>query len=171
MQSNISLRALPFSDRRTYMLAALFIAGNILLPRLCHLIPAGGATWLPIYFFTLVGAYLYGWRTGVLVAIASPLLNSMLWGMPAAAMLPAILMKSTLLALIAGSAAARLRRATLGAVCCVVFLYQVLGTLGEWAMCGSIYTACQDFRMGIPGMLLQIFGGTAVIRLMARYGR
>ena len=31
---------------------------------LFHLIPRGGITWLPIYFFTSVGAYKYGWNIG-----------------------------------------------------------------------------------------------------------
>ena len=89
---------LPYSEIKTYWTAALFIVGNILLPQLCHLLPQGGTTWLPIYFFTLVGAYKYGWRAGLLVALASPLANSALFGMPAPAVLPAILLKSVLLA-------------------------------------------------------------------------
>ena len=102
MENKIRLYALPFSDIKTYMIAAIFIAGNIILPQLCHLIPQGGVTLLPIYFFTLVGAYKYGWKAGLLTATASPLINSLLFGMPAAAVLPAILLKSTLLAIIAG---------------------------------------------------------------------
>ncbi len=55
-----------FTDVRTYMYAVIFLLGNIMLPQLCHLVPGAGATWLPIYFFTLVGAYLMGWRVGCL---------------------------------------------------------------------------------------------------------
>ena len=45
----------------------------------------------------------------------------------------------------------------------VVLAYQAVGTLGEWAMAGDFFTAAQDFRIGLPGMLLQIFGGWIVI--------
>lgn len=67
----VKLYALQYNSAKTYLVAALFILGNIVLPQLCHLIPQGGVTWLPIYFFTLVGAYKYGWRVGLLTALAS----------------------------------------------------------------------------------------------------
>ena len=76
----VKLYSLDYSNARTYLMAALFIAGNMALPQLFHLIPQGGITWLPIYFFT----------------------------------------------------------------------------------------AIQDFRIGIPGMLLQIFGGYIVLKLMTK---
>ena len=42
------------------------------------------------------------------------------------------------------------------------------GTLGEWALTGSFHAAVQDFRIGLPGMLLQIFGGWAFINFIIR---
>ena len=44
--------------------------------------------------------------------------------------------------------------------------YQAIGTLGEWIIKGDFILACQDFRIGIPGMLLQILGGWIVINLL-----
>ena len=127
---------------------------------------AGGATWLPIYFFTLVAAYKFGWRVGLITAVASPLLNSVLFGMPPAAALPAILLKSVLLAVISGAVASRKAGASLPALVAVVLAYQVTGCLGEWIMKADFVAACQDFRIGIPGMLLQIIGGWALINYM-----
>lgn len=171
MQATIQTQTLSFRTARTYLLAAVFIAGNIVVPQLFHLVPQGGATWLPIYFFTLVGACLYGWRVGMLAALASPLVNSLLFGMPPVAALPAITLKSALLAAAAGLAVYRYGKVTLGLLFAVVLGYQVLGTLGEWAIKGDFYLACQDFRTGIPGMLLQIFGGRLVIGLLSRSRR
>ena len=51
MQTTVKLYSLSYSNVKTYMVAALFIAGNIILPQLCHLIPQGGMILLPIYFF------------------------------------------------------------------------------------------------------------------------
>ena len=166
--SSVKLYSLEYRQAKTYWIAALFMLGNLLLPQLCHLVPQGGMRWLPIYLFTLIGAYKYGWHVGLLTAVASPLLNSALFGMPAAAALPAILLKSTLLALIAGFAAARFRRASLPLFAAVVLAYQTVGTLGEWALSGSLYAAAQDFRIGIPGMLLQVFGGWAAVNYLIR---
>lgn len=88
--------------------------------------------------------------------------------MPLPAMLPAIVLKSLLLAGAAGFAAARFRRASLPLLAAVVLAYQLVGSLGEWALTGSLLAAAQDFRIGLPGMLLQIFGGWAVIHLVIR---
>lgn len=167
MQDAVKLHSLEYDDARTYLAASLFVLGNIAAPQLFHLLPQGGVTWLPIYFFTLAGAYKYGWRVGLLTAVASPLANSWLFGMPPVAGLPAILLKSVLLALFAGLAAARFRRTTLPLLCAVVLAYQAVGTLGEWAMKGSFLLAAQDFRIGLPGMLLQVFGGWVFLNKIA----
>lgn len=166
--STLKLYTLDYAQRRTYLLAALFVAGNLLLPQLCHLAPLGGVRWLPIYFFTLVGAYKYGWRLGLLTALASPLLNAALFGMPPVAALPAILLKSVLLALFAGWAAARYRKASLPLLLGVVLAYQTVGTLGEWVLKGDLLAAAQDFRIGLPGMALQVLGGYLVINRLLR---
>lgn len=163
MEKTIKLYTLTYSKAKTYWMALLFVAGNIALPQLCHLVPQGGLTWLPIYFFTLVGAYKYGWKVGLLTAIASPITNSLLFGMPAQTMLPAILMKSALLAFAAGWMAQRTQRVTLLSLLGVVLVYQMAGTLGEWLMTGSLHAALQDFRIGLPGMALQVIGGYAVL--------
>lgn len=168
ISTTVNLYTTDFRQARTYRAAALFVAGNILLPQLCHLFSMGGPTWLPIYFFTLVGAYKYGWRTGLLTAIASPAANALLFGMPAAAALPAILLKSVVLALVAGWTAARFRRASLLLLAGVVAAYQTVGTLGGWVLTGDFYAAMQDFRIGLPGMLVQLFGGWALINFVIR---
>ena len=159
------LYSLPYTQARTYVAAGLFVIGNILLPQLFHLVPDGGKIWLPIYFFTLVGAYKYGWRVGLLTALLSPLVNSWLFGMPAPAVLPAILLKSVLLAIAAGVVSARSGKVTLLTTLLVVVSYQALGTLGEWIITSSADVALQDARIALPGMLLQIFGATALLRL------
>lgn len=164
MERSVRLHSLSFGSVRTYLTALLLIAGNVALPQLFHMVPQGGLTWLPIYFFTLVGAWIYGWRVGVLTALLSPVVNSLLFAMPSVAALPAIMLKSTLLAVFAGYAASRSRRVSLPALAAVVLAYQCVGTLGEWMLKGDFILACQDFRIGVPGMLLQIFGGMLIIR-------
>lgn len=161
---NVKLYALDYSDAKTYLAASLFVLGNIALPQLFHLVPQGGVTWLPIYFFTLIGAYKFGWKVGLLTAVLSPVLNSWLFGMPLPAVLPAILLKSVLLAIAAGWTAHRYQRVSLPILLAVVLFYQIAGTLGEWAMVGNFFSAAQDFRIGVPGMLLQVVGGYLLLK-------
>ena len=168
MESSAKLYALKYTNVNTYLFALLFIVGNILLPQVCHLAYLGGPTWLPIYFFTLIGAYKYGMRVGLLTALLSPVINSWLFGMPALAVLPAILVKSVLLALAAGFMAQRLKRVTLWSLLAVVLPYQGVGSLVEWGLVHDFVAAMQDFRIGIPGMLLQVFGGYGLLKWMAK---
>ena len=65
----ITTYSLTLKDTKTYLFSSLFILGNILLPQICHLIPQGGLIFLPIYFFTLIGAYRYGLIVGLFTAI------------------------------------------------------------------------------------------------------
>ncbi|MBR4388159.1 MAG: ECF transporter S component [Prevotella sp.] len=164
--STLNLYTLGFSQGRSYLFAALFLVGNIVLPQLCHLMPQGGLTLLPIYFFTLIGAYKYGWKVGLMTAVFSPLVNSALFGMPAAAVLPGIMVKSVLLALSAAFVARRYQSVSIPLLLLVVLGYQVVGSLIESAMLGSLTLGFQDFRIGIPGMLLQVVGGYFVIKSM-----
>lgn len=166
MERTLKLQSLTFDNVKTYITASLFVLGNVMLPQLVHLVPQGGLTWLPIYFFTLVGAYVFGWRVGVLTALASPVVNSLFFGMPLAGALPVIMFKSVMLALMAGFAACRFRKVSVMLLAGVVLGYQLSGGLGEWLITGDYGMACQDFRIGIPGMLLQIFGGYFVIRFL-----
>ena len=166
METTVKLYSLGYRDIKTYLTASLFIAGNIILPQICHLIPQGGVILLPIYFFTLIGAYKYGWKTGLLTAILSPLLNSLLFSMPAPEVLPAIIIKSTLLAIAAGAAAAYFKRVSILILAMVVLSYQLSGTIAEWLMIRDFSIAVQDFRIGIPGMLIQILGGYIFIRYL-----
>lgn len=168
METSAKLYSLNYSNVKTYLFALLFVAGNIALPQLCHLVPYGGPTLLPIYFFTLIASYKYGFRVGLLTAILSPVINHLLFAMPSVAVLPAILVKSTLLAGASAFASRTLKTVSLLAVLGVVLSYQLAGTAFEWVFTGSFYTAVQDFRMGIPGMIIQWFGGYALLKAIAK---
>ena len=166
--ASVKLYSLNYNEVKSYIAVALFVVGNILLPQLCHLMPQGGMVWLPIYFFTLVGAYKYGWKVGLMTAILSPLCNNLLFGMPATALLVPILAKSTILALAAGFVASRHGKVSLLALAAVVATYQVVGGAFEWAWTGSFAAAMQDFKLGIPGMLTQIVGGYLFIKYILK---
>lgn len=185
----IALYQLGVRNLKTYLFALLFIAGNILLPQLCHLVPQGGLILLPIYFFTLVGAYKYGFTVGLFTAVLSPLLNNVLFAMPAAPMLPVIMVKGTLLAAIAAfvasraaalasdgaattsgeaSNASRANIIMLVSLVIAVVAAQLFGSLFEWAYTGSLSAALQDIALGWPGLLLQVFGGYLVLSFVLK---
>jgi hypothetical protein len=166
--TSLQLYSLNYSQAKTYLFAVVFAVGNIILPQVCHLVPQGGLMLLPIYFFTLIGAYKYGWKVGIITAILSPVVNHLAFGMPPLAVLPVILSKSILLAFAAGLAANHFKRISIPVLVLVVLVYQTVGTLLEWAMIGDFLKAIQDFRIGIPGMLIQIVGAYLVLKYLIR---
>lgn len=171
MTSALNFKALNLSlaNSRTYLFATAFVAGNLLLPQLCHLIPSGGLIWLPIYFFTLIAAYKFGLKIGLITALLSPLANYLLFGMPVLGMLPIILIKSGLLAFAASMVASKTNRLSLMLLLLVILSYQLVGGFAEWALTGSFVAAIQDFKLGMPGLMVQLFGGWLVLKTLAKY--
>lgn len=163
MEKEIRIYNYGLKDIKTYLFVTVFVVGNILLPQLCHMIPNGGRVLLPIYFFTLIASYKYGFKVGLMTAVLSPIINSLLFGMPTFAILPAILTKSVVLALAASFVSVKTHKVSIINLLMVILTYQCVGTLVEWAMTSSFYIAIQDFRIGIPGMIMQLLGAYLVI--------
>ena len=170
MEKTVKLYSWNLAEARAWLVAAIFVAGNIALPQLAHLVPGGqgGFILLPIYFFTLIAAYKYGLWVGLATAVLSPVVNHLMFGMPAVAMLAPILIKSVTLAFAAAFAAKWSGKISLLAIVCAVLAYQVVGTAAEWAITGSFVVAVQDFRLCFPGILLQIFGGWALLKALQK---
>lgn len=166
--TSVKLYSLSYNQSKTYLFALLFILGNVLLPQLCHLVPGGGLTWLPIYFFTLIAAYKYGIKVGLLTALLSPLVNSVLFGMPPIVDVPLIIIKSGLLAVAASYAARCSGKISILAILGAVLAYQMVGTAIEWIIVKDFFVAIQDFRIGIPGILVQVVGGFALLKAIAK---
>ncbi|MDR1583937.1 MAG: ECF transporter S component [Prevotellaceae bacterium] len=168
MNTTVKLYSLSYKETKTYLFSFIFVAGNIVLPQICHLLPNGGLMWLPIYFFTLIAAYKYGIGVGLLTAVASPFANSLLFGMPPVGVLPVIIIKSVLLAVGAAYAARLSGKVSLLAIAMAVIAYQVIGTLVEWAIVSDFFRALKDLRIGYPGLLAQIFLGYAVLKALVK---
>lgn len=162
------IQHLTLTNPRTYLYSLLFVAGNIIVPQLCHLIPQGGLMFLPIYFFTLIAAYQYGMTAGMLTAMLSPLVNHIFFEMPPLSALPILLIKSSLLAIFAALIAKRSGKVMLGSVFLAVISYQLVGMLFEWPMTGSLTKALQDIRIGYPGMMFQVIGGYFTLKLLQK---
>lgn len=156
-------------ETKTWLFSTLFIVGNLLLPQLCHLMPNGGLIFLPIYFFTLIAAYKFGLKVGLLTAVLSPLMNHLIFGMPVAAMLPIILTKSVLLAIVASLVARRSKSISILLLALVVLSYQLLGGVVEGLLAQNPMAGVQDFQMGFPGLMVQVLGGWMALKVLAKY--
>ena len=160
---------LRFLELRSYLVTAMVIACGFALPLLFHLFPLGGRTFLPIYFFTLIGAYRFGWRVGLATAVCAPLLNFAAMGMPPPPVLPFVLIKGALLAIAADFYARRLPFSIFN-VAATVATYQLLGMGIEYLVLQDLRLAFTDLLVGYPGLLIQIFGGYGLLLVLNRYG-
>ena len=114
--TTVKLYNLPLLSTRTAMYVLIFTLSNVLFPQLVHLVPNGGFIFLPIYFFTIIGAYKYGLAVGLLTAVMSPMVNHLLFGMPAAGVLSVIMIKGVLAAVAASYVARKTSRVSIVAL-------------------------------------------------------
>ena len=164
MEANVRLYALNYDEAKTYLWATVFVACNLVLPQVFHLIPQGGVIFSPLSLVILVGAYKFGWKTGLLAALASPLVNHAITGMPAWEVMPVMTLKLAVLALVAGLAAQRFKTVSLPLLIGVILVSKAIGCLGEFILTGGIAATIADFTIGWPGLLLQVFGAWLILK-------
>jgi riboflavin transporter FmnP len=164
MEASAKLYTLTYDEAKTYLWAAIFVACNLVLPQVFHLIPQGGFIFAPLSLVILAGAYKLGWRVGLIAALASPLVNHLLTGMPAWNILPVMTIKLAVLALIAGFTAQHFKKVTFTLLIGVALVSMLIGGLGELVLTGGIEATIQDFTIGWPGILLQVIGAYLVCK-------
>lgn len=165
MEANVRLYAFSYSEVKTYLWAMVFVACNLVLPQLFHLIPQGGIIFAPLSLVILAGSYKFGWKTGLLAALASPLVNHAVTGMPAWDVIPVMTFKLVTLALVAGLAAQRFQKVSLLLLAGVILVSMAIGALGELLLTGGIAATIADFTMGWPGLLLMLFGTWGIVKI------
>jgi hypothetical protein len=166
METTARLYNLNYDEARTYLWTTLFVVCNMLLPHLFHLIPQGGIIFAPLSLVILAGAYKLGWRVGLLAALASPLVNHLVTGMPAWGVMPVMTLKLVVLALVAGFTAQYFKNVSFILLVGVVLASILIGGLGEFAITGGLMATIQDVTVGWPGLLLQIVGTYLVCKYL-----
>ena len=166
MEANVRLYTLNYDEAKTYLWAAVFVACNLVLPQVFHLIPQGGIIFAPLSLVILAGAYKFGWKTGLLAAVLSPSVNHLLTGMPATEVLPVMTFKLVVLALVAGLAAQHFKTVSLLLLVGVVLVSMAIGCVGELVLTGGIDATIADFTVGWPGLLLQVFGAWLILKYL-----
>ena len=166
MEASVRLYALNYDEVKTYLWAAVFVACNIVLPQLFRLIPQGGIIFSPLSLVILVGAYKFGWKTGLLAAVLSPVVNHFAFGMPQWSVLQVMTLKLAVLAIVAGLTAQHFKTVSLPLIIGVVLVSMAIGCLGEFLLTGGIDATIADFTIGWPGLLLQVFGAWLILKYL-----
>ncbi|HWQ21204.1 MAG TPA: ECF transporter S component [Clostridia bacterium] len=150
---------------RTLTTLGLLLAIGLLLPIVFHALfgAPGGKTLLPMHYAVLLGGLLLGPVAGAFLGIATPLLSTLMTGMPAVAILPPMVVELAAYGLVAGLARRRWRLAALWSLLlamaagrvalglAVALLGPSIGLKAEPAayVLGAIVT-------GLPGIAVQV---------------
>src|SRR3989344_62410 len=86
-------RILTFSQVKYYIFSAVFVGLAVITPTIFHQFNLAGPKFLPMHFFVLIAGFLFGWRTGLLVGLLSPLMSYSITHMPPMIILPQIFLQ------------------------------------------------------------------------------
>lgn len=141
----------------------VFIALGIITPMIFHSVNLGGQIFLPMHIFVFIGGLTLGSTEGLMIGIITPILSSLLTGMPPTLpMLPIMIgelgtygfvsgylqeKKNTYASMVTAMVVGRLVAALVVLVLTKVFQFQMAGPFAY--ITGAI-------SMGMPGILVQI---------------
>ena len=165
-------------NTRKIVLTGLCIAIGLVLPQLLHTIPQAGSIFLPMHIPVLLCGLLCGPVFGLACGVATPLLSSLITGMPPAAILPGMLCELAVYGLVAGllikavktkSSIANLYIALIGAMICGRITYGILNSLifmaGKYSMELWLTAA---FVKALPGIVIQLVLIPAVVTVLKK---
>lgn len=142
---------------------ALCIAIGLVLPTALHSIPNAGSIFLPMHIPILLCGLLCGWSWGLACGVLTPVLSSLLLGMPPAAYLPGMVLELAVYGLLSGLLYHKVKlnlyvsllltmlvgRVAYGLMQSVIFL-----TGGSEYSFSIFFTSL--FVKGLPGIIIQI---------------
>lgn len=154
-------------NTRNIVLAAFFLALSLALPFLTAQIPTIGGMLLPMHIPVLICGFVCGWPLGLIVGALSPLLRSVLFGMPP--MFPVAIAMAFELAtygVLTGLLYQLLPKKTLNNY--ITLIISMLGGRVVWGLVSAVLYGMSGkafslaifvagaFTNAIPGMILQI---------------
>lgn len=166
-QTKVLPKVLSFSEVKFYILSATFVSLAVFVPWLTHQFHIAGPKFLPMHFFVIIAGFLFGWRTGLVVGIFSPLISYSITHLPPLALLPEITLELALYGLAIGI----LREKKLN-IFIVLFSAMIFGRLARllFALALGVETyPLHYFQISWPGIVLQIISIPIIIFLLQKY--
>lgn len=162
---------------KTYRLTllALFLALGLILPQLFHLIGGAGPALLPMHIPVLLGGFLLGPLAGFTLGLITPILSSLLTGMPPVPVLYFMIVELAVYGLMAGFFYRRLKLNSYVALILAMIAGRIMLAVTVFAlqiqlglkinpsqyMIGALTT-------GILGMVLQIVVIPPLVKILDR---
>ena len=152
-QTKVLPRVLSFSQVKYYIFSSVFTLLAVFVPWFFHQFNLLGPQFLPMQIFVLIAGFLFGWRTGLLVGLISPLMSYSLMKMPAMAILPQVILELAVYGLIIGI----LREKNFNIWIALIFS-MVLGRAARilYILVFASQMKALDFiKISLPGIILQ----------------
>ena len=146
-------------------MTGLLLAVGLLLPMVFHSLfgAMGGRTLLPMHYAVLLGGLLLGPVAGSFLGIATPLLSTLMTGMPAIAILPPMAIEVAVYGLVAGVARRRWQLAPLWSLLLSMVVGRVALGLAVAVLGPSIGLKAEPVAYvvaaivtGLPGIAVQV---------------
>ncbi len=160
-------RVLSFSEARYYIFSAIFISLAVAMPWLTHQFGMAGQIFLPMHIFVLSAGFLFGWRTGLLVGVASPLLSYSLTQMPIMALLPQVVLELAVYGLVIGF----LREKRIN-IWVSLLIAMIAGRLTRILFIAALVpqiSPLQFMQISLPGVILQIALMPLIVHLVQKF--
>ncbi len=93
---------LKFNKNSDYMLEFVFISVGVIIPLLVHFFGLPGQVFLPMHWTVYCAGLIYGSRIGLFTGFTIPIMNNLVTGMPATAVLPLITLELSVYGMISG---------------------------------------------------------------------
>jgi hypothetical protein len=177
-----STMILTYTNIRSYVFTFVFVALSVLVPWGFHQYHLAGPTYLPMHIFVLIAGLLFGWRTGLIVGILTPLVSYSVSGMPVLTILPQIVVEVSIYGLVAGLLREKLnlpvvwsllgamiagRLALCLAVCAIYFVAaEIHSPLGREP--NPLIAVWSTVKQGWPGIIIQLALIPLIIWLVAK---
>ncbi|MFH1423683.1 MAG: ECF transporter S component [Candidatus Nealsonbacteria bacterium] len=159
-QVKVLPKVLTFSEVKYYIFSAVFVGLTVVTPTIFHQFNLAGPTFLPMHIFVLVAGFLFGWRTGMLVGLLSPLMSYSITHMP-----PMAILSETVLELAVYGLAVGLLREKGFNIWVALFSAMVLGRLARLALTFDV----SFIQISWPGIALQLALIPVIIYLLQRF--
>lgn len=155
--------------------SALFLAFGLLLPQIFHLVGGGGPIFLPMHIPVLLAGFFLGGPLGALVGAVTPILSSLVTGMPQVPILYFMIAELTAYGFLAGflfqklgfNPILSLAGAMIGGRLILALAVYTLQPLMGLKLSPSAYLIGAVIN-GLPGILLQLLLIPVLVRLIRR---
>ncbi len=176
------LMALKYNNIRSYILTVAFVMLAISVPWVFHQFHLAGPTFLPMHIFVLIAGLLFGWRTGLVVGLLTPLVSHFISGMPVLNVLPQIVIELSAYGFIAGMLRQKYNLRTIWSLLVAIVggrIALLLAILVIYLVTGQTYSPLgieanpfaafwSVIKQGWPGILLQLISMPIIVWLVEK---